>query len=107
VFDPLTRAKANGKPRVLISDGFGIHESLEVMTHCFKQNIILCRLPLYTSYKLQPCDVSVFSLLKTVYREQVEQQFRRSAGTVNKEYFTRMYSNARDKALSTYNIHAG
>jgi hypothetical protein len=107
VFDPLTRAKANGKPRVLISDGFGTHESLEVMTHCFEQNIILCRLPSHTSHKLQPCDVGVFGPLKTAYREQVEQQFRRGAGTVGKEHFTRMYSNARDKALSARNIHAG
>jgi hypothetical protein len=57
VFDPLTRAKANGRPRVLISDGFGTYESLEVMTHCFKQNTILCSLPSHTSHKLQPCDV--------------------------------------------------
>jgi len=107
VFDPLTRAKANGKPRVLISDGFGTHESLEVMTYCFEQNIILCRLPSHTSHKLQPCDVGVFGPLKTAYREQVEQQFRRGAGAVGKEHFTRMYSNARNKALSARNIHAG
>jgi len=92
---------------VLISDGFGTHESLEVMTHCFEQNIILCRLPSHTSHKLQPCDVGVFGPLKTAYREQVEQQFRRGAGAVGKEHFTRMYSNARDKALSARNIHAG
>jgi hypothetical protein len=107
VFDPLTRAKANGKPRVLINDGFGSHESLEVMTHCFEQNIILCRLPSHTSHKLQPCDVGVFGPLKTAYREQVEQQFRRGAGAVSKEHFTRLYSNARNKALTARNIHAG
>jgi hypothetical protein len=43
VFDPLIRARTNGRPRVLVSDGFGTHESLEVMTHCFEQNITLCR----------------------------------------------------------------
>lgn len=107
VFDPLTRAKANGKPRVLINDGFGTHESLEVMTHCFEHNIILCRLPSHTSHKLQPCDVGVFGPLKMAYREQVEQQFRRGAGAVSKEHFTRLYSKARDKALSARNIHAG
>ena len=50
VFDPLTRARANGKPR--INDGFGTHESLEVLTYCFENNIILCRLPSHTSHKL-------------------------------------------------------
>jgi hypothetical protein len=64
-------------------------------------------LPSHTSHKLQPCDVGVFGPLKTAYREQVEQQFRRGAGAVGKEHFTRMYSNARDKALSARNIHTG
>ncbi|KAJ5751478.1 uncharacterized protein N7511_008443 [Penicillium nucicola] len=30
VFDPQTRAQAGNKPRLLISDGFGTHESMEV-----------------------------------------------------------------------------
>ena len=64
VFDPATRSRANGKPRILISDGFAPHESLEVMTFCFANNIILCRLPSHTSHKLQPCDVGVFGSLK-------------------------------------------
>ena len=68
VFGPATRSRANGKPRILISDGFAPHESLEVMTFCFENNIILCRLPSHTSHKLQPCDVGVFSSLKTAYR---------------------------------------
>ena len=42
VFDPLTRSRANQKLRVLINDGFGTHESLEVMKFCFENNIILC-----------------------------------------------------------------
>jgi WD40 repeat protein len=61
---------------VLISDGPGEHESLEVMTHCSKSDIILCRLPSHRSHELQSCDVGVFGPLKPVYRERVEQQFR-------------------------------
>jgi len=57
VFDPQTKERANGKPRVLINDGFGTHESLELMKFCFENSIILCRLPSHTSHKLQPCDV--------------------------------------------------
>jgi len=47
VFDPLTKARAGTKPRVLINDGFGTHESLELMKFCYENNIILCRLPSY------------------------------------------------------------
>jgi hypothetical protein len=69
VFEPFTRERANGRPRILISDGFETHESLDVLKFCFENNIILCRLPSHTSHKLQPCDVSVFGPLKTAYRE--------------------------------------
>ncbi|KAM0714593.1 hypothetical protein Q7P37_009889 [Cladosporium fusiforme] len=101
VFEPLTRERANGKPRILINDGFETHESLEVLTFCFENNIILCRLPSHTSHKLQPCDVSVFGPLKDAYREQVEQLQRRGANTVNKEHFILLYSQAREAAVTT------
>jgi hypothetical protein len=68
VFDPQTKARAGQKPRILIFDGFGPHETLEVLEFCFENNIILCRLPSHTSHKLQPCDVAVFGPLKTAYR---------------------------------------
>ena len=68
VFDPATKARANGKPRILINDGFSTHETLEILKYCFENNIILCRLPSHTSHKLQPCDIGVFSPLKAAYR---------------------------------------
>jgi hypothetical protein len=61
VFDPQTKTQANQKTRILIWDGFGSHESLEILLFCFENNILLCRLPSHTSHKLQPCDVAVFS----------------------------------------------
>ena len=106
VFDPLTRARANGSPRVLISDGFGTHESLEVLTFCFHNNIILCRLPSHTSHKLQPCDIGVFGPLKTAYREQVERLYRGGANTIGKQHFTLLYSKARETAFTQRNIRA-
>ena len=107
VFDPQTRARANGKPRILINDGFTTHESLEVLQFCFENNIILCRLPSHTSHKLQPCDVSVFGPLKTAYREQVEKLYHGGANTIRKEHFTLLYSRARDAAFMPRNIRAG
>src|SRR5205823_14758024 len=53
VFDPQTKSRAKGRPRLLINDGFGPHESLEVMQFCHENSIILARLPSYTSHKLQ------------------------------------------------------
>lgn len=107
VFDPQTRKLADGKPRVLICDGFGTHETLEVLQFCFDNNIILCRLPSHTSHKLQPCDVGVFAPLKTAYRDQVERLNRGGIDTAGKEHFTSLYKPARDSALTKRNIMAG
>lgn len=72
VFDPQTRETANGRPRVLICDGFGTHETLEILEFCLENNIILCRLPSHTSHKLQPCDVGPFAPLKAAYRVGIQ-----------------------------------
>lgn len=44
VFDPETKGRAGSRPRVLICDGFGTHGTLEILEHCFTNDIILCRL---------------------------------------------------------------
>jgi len=107
VFDPQTKETADGKPRVLISDGFATHETLEILEFCFANNIILCRLPSHTSHKLQPCDVSVFAPLKTAYRDQVERLNRGGVDTIGKEHFTYLYKPARDRAINARNTRAG
>ena len=107
VFEPSTRERANGRPRILISDGFETHESQDVLKFCLENNIIPCRLPSHMSHKLQPCDVSVFGPMKTAYREQVEHLEQRGADAVNKEHFVLMYRRARDAALTARNICSG
>lgn len=107
VFDPQTKALANQKPRMLISDGFGTHETLEFLEYCSTNNIILCRLPSHTSHKLQSCDVAAFGPLKAAYRDQVERLYRGGADIVGKEHFTSLYSPARERAFTKKNILAG
>ncbi|KAF2650904.1 DDE-domain-containing protein [Lophiostoma macrostomum CBS 122681] len=107
VFDPQTKARAGKKPRVLICDGFGTHETLEILEFCFENNIVLCRLPSHTSHKLQPCDVAVFGPLKAAYRDMIERLYRSGVTVVNKEHFTTLYSPAREQAMTKKNILAG
>lgn len=59
VCDPLARARANGRRRLLISDMFQTHESLEFLKFCFQNNIILFRLPPHSPHKLPVFDVGV------------------------------------------------
>jgi DDE superfamily endonuclease len=92
---------------MLICNGFRTYETLKMMEFCFENNIILCRLLSYTSHKLQPCDVLVFSSLKTAYRDQVERLYCSSVTVVNKEHFTSLYDPARTAAMTKKNILAG
>jgi hypothetical protein len=85
VFDPQTKYRANGRPQVLINNGFGPHQSLEAMQFCHDNSIILCRLPSHTSHKLQPGDVAVFGPLKMAYRERVGDLYRGGAKTIGKQ----------------------
>ncbi|EOA81088.1 uncharacterized protein SETTUDRAFT_100927 [Exserohilum turcica Et28A] len=45
VFDAQTSDRANRKPPVLVCDGFGTHETLEILEFCFANSITMCRLP--------------------------------------------------------------
>jgi hypothetical protein len=101
VFDPQTSERAKGKPRVLICDGFGTHATLEILEHCFANNILLCRLPSHTSHKLQPCVIAVFSPLKVAYRDNVERMERGGVNTIGKQHFTALYSPAREVISSS------
>jgi hypothetical protein len=92
---------------VLICDGFGTHETLEVLEFSLANNIILRRLSSYTSLKLQLCDVGLFAPLKTAYRDEVDRLNRGGIDAVGKEHFTYLYSPARDRASTKRNIRAG
>lgn len=107
VFDPQSRGISNGKPRVLICDGFGTHETLEVLEHCLTYNIQRCRLPSHTSHNLQPCDITVFAPLKAAYRDNVERIERGGVNTIGKQHLTGLYGPARGVAFTWKNVLAG
>lgn len=91
---------------MLICDRFRTHKTLKILEFYLLNNIILCRLPSYTSYKLQLCDVSTFAPLKAAYRDQVERLERGGVNKIGKEHFTSLYSPARIRAFTPRNIKA-
>ena len=107
VFDPQTKARAGNNCRLLISDGFGTHESAELQRYCYENHIILARLASHTSHKCQPCDVGPFGPLKTYYREEVERLYRGGADHIGKPHFTLLYDRARRRAFTRRNIMSG
>jgi hypothetical protein len=89
---------------MLICDGFGTYETLEILEFCLENNIILYHLLSHISYKLQFCDVGPFASLKAAYRDRVERLFQGDTNTIGKEHFTSLYNPAREKAFMKRNI---
>jgi len=84
-----------------------MHKSLEILEFCFENNILLYHFPLYTSHKLQPCDIAPFALLKAAYCDQVNRLEQGGINTIGKEHFTALYSPARERVFMPKNIKAG
>ena len=92
---------------MLICDGFGTHETLEVLEFCFTNNIILYCPPSHNSHKLQPCDVAVFAALKAAYHDLVDRLSRGGFDTIGNEHFNSVYEGASiyDPFRNTVNSH--
>ena len=73
-----------GKWRLLIFDGYSSY-SISKFRDFYLQNCILTLcMPTYTSYILQPLDVSCFGPLKKVYGSQIENKMRLSINHITK-----------------------
>jgi len=69
-FDPATREKAGGKPRLLLCDGHDSHISAEFVCYCIQHGIFLHLLLPHSSHLLQPLDISCFGPLKKAVSAQ-------------------------------------
>ena len=58
-FEPATRDKADGKPRLLICDRHDTHITAAWIVHCMKNNVIFMILPPHSSHLTQPLDIGV------------------------------------------------
>jgi hypothetical protein len=68
VFDRYTKAKARRKWRLLILDGHGSHVTMDFITYCDDNKILLCILPPHSTHTLQPLDVVCFKPLSSSYK---------------------------------------
>lgn len=55
----------------------------------------------------QPCDVSLFAVLKWLYGQQIQGFVRKGVTYIDKEDFLQAYFIVRTKATTTANIHSG
>jgi hypothetical protein len=104
VFEPATREKANGHPRLLICDGHDSHISGNFIAHCMDYNIVLLILPPHTSHLTQPLDVSVFGPLSIAHGREVDRLGCTGVARISKAEWIDIYKRAHDKAFTKKNI---
>jgi hypothetical protein len=71
VFNKHTQSRTIGQYRLLILDGHSSHSGPEFDQFCTENLIIPLYMPPHFSHLLQPLDVSYFSPLKRVYKQEV------------------------------------
>jgi hypothetical protein len=104
VFEPATREKANGQPRLLICDGHDSHISGNFIGHCMDYNIVLLVLPPHTSHLTQPLDVCVFGPLSIAHGREVDRFQSLGVTRISKSEWLDIYLRAREKAFTEKNI---
>ena len=94
--------------RMLIVDGHGSHIDLEFLWACKQNKVQLLFLPAHSSHVLQPLDLSVFSVVKRFYRQQIQAlSYLDDAAPVKKERFITSYHRAREAAITERVVRAG
>jgi len=96
------------EPRLLIMDGHGSHQTDEFMWECFQNDVFALYLPAHTSHVLQPLDLSVFGVVKAIYRREVGNAALEDDTTpYGKEKFLSCYKIARETALAPRTVRNG
>jgi hypothetical protein len=96
IFGLYTQDRTVRKYRLLILDGYGSYITAEFDQYCSANLIIILCMPPYSSYLLQPLDVSCFSVLKRSYGALVQEQMRAGINYIDKDDFLELYVRARN-----------
>jgi hypothetical protein len=102
-FNKETKAKANGKRRLLLVDGHNSHYTHEFLKYARENRIEVVGYPSHSTHVYQGLDVVIFSPMKhhwTKARDDWEWQ----GHTVDKSNFLAVYAEAHKQALTPENI---
>jgi hypothetical protein len=106
MFEPITREKAQGNPRILVCDGHDSHISGNFIAHCMSNNIILLVMPPHSSHLTQPLDVAVFGPLKRAFTVEADKLTRTGIRRIQKTEWVELYRHARTKAMRPAHVLA-
>ena len=105
-FNLQTRDKKKGKYRLLLLDGYESHLSLEFITYCEQNKIVVLRLPPHSTHFLQPLDVVIFQQWKHWHSEVVDYSIRHGVGQFNKQSFFAYLEQIRKKTFTKKSIYS-
>ncbi|RMZ66343.1 pogo transposable [Pyrenophora seminiperda CCB06] len=82
VFDRSTKAKTRSSYRILILDGHGSHLTMDFISYCHANKILLMVFPPHSTHSLQPLDVGMFSPLSNAYSAELSHHLFRTQGLI-------------------------
>lgn len=99
-----TARNTSGKPILLIYDGHGSHDKIELINLAREHNIILFCLPPHTTHKLQPLDVGVFGPFQRAWSERCDEVVEDTGDEMPREDFVKEYMDVRSKTFKSTTI---
>ena len=99
-----TARNTSGKPILLIYDGHGSHDKIELINLAREHNIILFCLPPHTTHKLQPLDVGVFGPFQRAWSERCDEVVEDTGEEMPREDFVKEYMDVRSKTFKSTTI---
>jgi hypothetical protein len=105
-FDRHTKAKANGRYRLLLVDGHNSHYTRGFLEYARMHKILVLCYPAHTTHVLQGLDVVVFATVKRCLGEERDAWEQRTGEKISKTNFLGIYGRAHLRALTPENIKA-
>jgi hypothetical protein len=94
VFNPETKEKADGCPRMLFVDGHNSHTSSTFLCEAVARNILVLAYPPHCTNALQGLDVVGFAKMKNLWREEITAFKKRTKCKVSKVNFAGVFGKA-------------
>ncbi|KYG39830.1 hypothetical protein M433DRAFT_540396, partial [Acidomyces richmondensis BFW] len=91
VFEPITRPLDPIQRRLLIIDGYSSYITANFIAYCIDKAINMLILLPYSSYILQPLDISIFALLKRALAAKTDAVSQLDSGRISRVEWTEMY----------------
>ena len=96
------------RPVILFVDGHVSHVTLPAARFCKDRNIILYSLHPHASHLHQPCDLSLFSSMKHVWKEEVKKWHQDNLGeSLSKKSFTEVFHKTWVRSATPENAKQG